>query len=49
LYQGLAPQLAGLYQLNVTIPTGVTTGSEVTFEIVTTDADNIQATIPIGK
>ena len=49
LYQGLAPQLAGLYQLNVTIPAGVTTGSDVTLEIVTTDADNIQATIPIGK
>jgi uncharacterized protein (TIGR03437 family) len=25
-YSGLAPQLAGLYQMNVTIPTGVTTG-----------------------
>jgi uncharacterized protein (TIGR03437 family) len=48
-YQGLAPQLAGLYQLNVNIPHGVTTGSNVTLEIVTTDADNLQATIPIGK
>jgi uncharacterized protein (TIGR03437 family) len=48
-YQGLAPQLAGLYQLNVTIPAGVTTGSDVTLEIVTTDADNLQATIPIAK
>jgi uncharacterized protein (TIGR03437 family) len=41
--------VVGLYQLNVTIPAGVTTGSNVTLEIVTTDADNIQATIPIGK
>jgi uncharacterized protein (TIGR03437 family) len=49
LYQGLAPQLAGLYQLNVTIPAGVTTGSSVTLEIITTDADNFQASIPIGK
>ena len=48
-YQGLAPQLAGLYQLNVTIPTGVTAGTDVTLEISTTDADNIQATIPIAK
>ena len=49
LYQGLAPQLAGLYQLNVTIPAGVTTASNVNLEIVTVDADNIQASIPIGK
>jgi hypothetical protein len=33
----------------VTIPAGVTTGSDVALEIATTDADNIQATIPIGK
>ena len=48
-YQGLAPQLAGLYQLNVTIPAGVTTGSSVVLEISTVDADNVQAVIPIAK
>ena len=46
-FSGLAPTLGGLYQLNVTIPTGVTPASNVTIEIVTNDADNIQATIPI--
>src|SRR5205085_5081265 len=47
-YAGLAPGLAGLYQLNVTIPSGVSTGN-ATVEIATVDADNLQATIPIGK
>ena len=45
---GLAPGLAGLYQLNVTIPSGVSAGN-ATVEISTVDADNLQATIPIGK
>ena len=45
-YQGLAPTLAGLYQLNVVIPPGVRPGN-VSLEIATVDADNIQATIPI--
>jgi uncharacterized protein (TIGR03437 family) len=48
-YQGLAPGLAGLYQLNVTIPAGVTTGTSVNLEIDTVDAYNSQATIPISK
>jgi uncharacterized protein (TIGR03437 family) len=54
-YAGLAPGLAGLYQLNVTIPSGVSTGN-VDVEILagspTTDyfsADYYIATIPIGK
>jgi uncharacterized protein (TIGR03437 family) len=48
-FAGLAPGLGGLYQLNVTIPSGVTLGASVDVEIVTLDADNIQATIPISK
>jgi uncharacterized protein (TIGR03437 family) len=47
-FSGLAPGLGGLYQLNVVIPSGVGTG-QVTLEIYAVDADNIQATIPIGK
>jgi uncharacterized protein (TIGR03437 family) len=47
-FAGLAPGLGGLYQLNVTIPSGVSTG-DVTLEISSVDADNVQATIPIGK
>jgi uncharacterized protein (TIGR03437 family) len=56
VFQGLAPTLGGLYQLNVTIPSGVTTGSSVDIEITTwldnfqtPDTDNFEATIPIGK
>jgi uncharacterized protein (TIGR03437 family) len=49
VFAGLAPTLGGLYQLNVTIPAGVTLGSDVGIEIVTLDADNIQASIPISK
>jgi len=48
-FAGLAPGLGGLYQMNVTIPSGVTLGSDVSIEIVTLDADNIQASIPISK
>ncbi len=47
VYSGLAPTLGGLYQLNVTIPSGVSSGKNVTIELVTNDADNIQATIPM--
>ena len=48
VFAGLAPTLGGLYQLNVTIPSGVTSGTSVDVEIQTVDADNIQATIPIS-
>jgi uncharacterized protein (TIGR03437 family) len=54
-YSGLAPGLAGLYQLNVKIPTGVTAGASVGVEVDSFDSMgdflsfNIQATIPISK
>jgi uncharacterized protein (TIGR03437 family) len=47
-YSGLAPQLAGLYQLNVTVPSGVTTGDN-TLEIVGPDSDAAEALIPVGS
>jgi uncharacterized protein (TIGR03437 family) len=46
-YAGLAPGLSGLYQLNVTIPTGVGPG-DVYLEIFTSDADVNQVQIPIA-
>jgi uncharacterized protein (TIGR03437 family) len=54
-YAGLAPGLAGLYQLNVTIPSGVNTGNvdvEILVGSPATDyfsADYYIATIPIGQ
>ncbi len=48
-YSGLAPGLGGLYQLNVTIPSGVTKGTSVTLEVDGYDAITIQATIPISQ
>jgi len=55
VFSGLTPGAAGLYQLNVTIPAGVTAGANVTIEIDTFDSSNFlltvntQATIPISK
>ena len=49
VFAGLSPGSVNLYQLNVTIPTGVTTNASVTIEVVTSGADNIEATIPIGQ
>jgi uncharacterized protein (TIGR03437 family) len=54
-YQGLAPGLAGLYQVNFTIPSGITLNAtgvtnfyvEISM-LEQADADNIQATIPIS-
>jgi len=48
-YSGLAPQLAGLYQINVTVPSGVTTGADNTLEIVGPDSDAAEALIPVGS
>ncbi|HEV2447019.1 MAG TPA: IPT/TIG domain-containing protein [Candidatus Sulfopaludibacter sp.] len=46
-YAGLAPQLAGLYQVNVTIPAGVTAG-ENTIDISGPDSYASAASILIG-
>lgn len=45
-YAGLAPGLAGLYQINVQVPDGIGPG-DVYLEIVTDTADVNQATIPV--
>ena len=47
-YSGLAPQLAGLYQINVTVPSGVTAGDN-SLEIVGPDSDAAEALIPVGS
>jgi uncharacterized protein (TIGR03437 family) len=46
-YAGLAPDLAGLYQINFTVPSGVTAGDN-TLEIVGPDSDAAEALIPVG-
>lgn len=46
-YTGLAPDLAGLYQINFTVPSGVTAGDN-TLEIVGPDSDAAEALIPVG-
>jgi len=38
IFKGLAPGLAGLYQINFTVPTNATTGSAVPLAIETPDA-----------
>jgi uncharacterized protein (TIGR03437 family) len=48
-YAGLAPSLAGLYQLNVQVPSkGLTAGDDVYIEIGTDSADVNQIQIPYG-
>ena len=48
-YAGLAPTLAGLYQINVTLPaTGLTAGDNLYVEIATDAADISQIQIPFG-
>jgi uncharacterized protein (TIGR03437 family) len=49
LFSGLAPGFAGLYQLNVTVPAGVTKATAVTLEVDGLDAITLQATIPISN
>ena len=46
-YAGLAPGLAGLYQINVQVPTsGLTAGDVINVEFITDYADFSQITIP---
>jgi uncharacterized protein (TIGR03437 family) len=47
-YSGLAPQLAGLYQINVTVPSGITAGDNP-LEILGPDSDAAEALIPVGS
>jgi uncharacterized protein (TIGR03437 family) len=46
-YAGLAPGLAGLYQVNVTIPSGVSSG-DVYLELLGPDSDALEPGIPIA-
>lgn len=55
-YQGLAPDLGGLYQVNFTIPSGLTLNSSGITQFYVevsmldqADADNMQALIPISQ
>ena len=49
-YAGLAPGLAGLYQINVQVPTsGLASGDNVYIELVTDAADENQIQIPYGS
>jgi uncharacterized protein (TIGR03437 family) len=47
-YAGLAPDLAGLYQVNLTIPTGLSSGTYY-LDISGPDAYSSEATIPVGS
>ncbi len=47
-FEGLAPYLIGLYQINLTIPSTATAGDNYV-EIMGPDSDNLQALIPIGS
>lgn len=47
-YAGLAPYLAGLYQVNVTVPANATAGENIV-EILGPDSDSFQATMPVGS
>ncbi len=46
LFSGLAPGFGGLYQINITVPSGLSTGDH-SLEIATNYSDNYQAAIPI--
>jgi uncharacterized protein (TIGR03437 family) len=47
-FAGLAPYLAGLYQVNITIPAAAVAGDNI-FEIAGPDSDTIEAFIPVGS
>jgi len=46
-YAGLAPQLAGLYQVNIQIPSGVSAGDNV-LTIFGPDSETAESVIPVG-
>ena len=46
-YAGLAPDLGGLYQVNLTVPTGLASGT-YTLDIAGPDSDAAESTIPVG-
>jgi uncharacterized protein (TIGR03437 family) len=46
-YAGLAPDLAGLYQMNLTIPTGASAGDNY-LELMGPDSDSFVALIPVA-
>jgi uncharacterized protein (TIGR03437 family) len=49
-FAGLAPSLAGLYQINVEVPTsGLASGDNVYVELITDAADVNQIQIPYGS
>jgi len=47
VYAGLAPDLGGLYQVNLTVPTGLASGT-YTVDISGPDSYTSEATIPVG-
>jgi uncharacterized protein (TIGR03437 family) len=47
-FAGLVPGNIGLYQINLTVPTGITPGNNI-LELTGPDADNFQTIIPVGS
>ena len=47
-YSGLVPTLIGLYQMNITVPAGVTTGAIDNLDISGPDSYSTEAVLPVG-
>jgi uncharacterized protein (TIGR03437 family) len=47
-FSGLAPGYAGLYQVNITIPSSLAAG-DATLEVIGEDSVNIQALLPLSN